>query len=154
MTLEQVAQEVRDKGHAISINKLWRIENGRTNKVDYVLKSVLEACFKENANPEDTIDAEPAGRLAVRNRIPATVVSLAVASAIAALVLFFLGENRGGVEEKAFSRPSNTTALTGSTLNSPGNPPSEKPFVQNEFPAPCPRKHRHALSGNCWNPIR
>ena len=47
MTLEQLAQEVRGRGYSTSINKLWRIENGATRRVDHRLKDILESCLAE-----------------------------------------------------------------------------------------------------------
>ena len=127
MTLEQVAQEVRDRGQPISINKLWRIENGRTKSVDHVLKSVLEACFKETMDSEDATATEPVGSRATRLWIVALAMFLLVSAVVGAIV--FSTGSRSGLQERAgkagdkaqASRAtggSDTEALAGNNLQS------------------------------------
>ena len=47
LTLDDLTQEVRKRGYPVSINKLWRLENGKLRKVDYELRIRLEAFFDE-----------------------------------------------------------------------------------------------------------
>ena len=126
-TLEQVAQEVRDRGQPISINKLWRIENGRTKSVDHVLKSVLEACFKETMDSEDATATKPVGSRATRRWI-VTVAMFLLVSAVVGVVVFSTG-SRSGLEEQAENAkdqaqasraagPSHTGSFAGSILQS------------------------------------
>ncbi len=129
MTLEQVAQEVRGRGQPISINKLWRIENGRTNRVDHVLKSVLEACFKETVDSEDATATKPVGSRATRRWIVAGAMFLVV-SGVVGVVVFSTGP-RSGLQEQAekareqeqaqasrAAGPSHTGSFAGNILQS------------------------------------
>lgn len=47
LTLDDLTQEVRSRGYPISINKLWRLENGKLKKVDYELRIRLEEILDE-----------------------------------------------------------------------------------------------------------
>ena len=47
LTLDDLTQEVRRRGYSVSINKLWRLENGKLRKIDYELRIRLEAIFDE-----------------------------------------------------------------------------------------------------------
>ena len=47
LTLDDLTQEVRRRGYPVSINKLWRLENGKLRKIDYELRIRLEAIFDD-----------------------------------------------------------------------------------------------------------
>ena len=47
LTLERLAQEISDRGYAVSVNKLWRGEKGQFKGLDYALRVNLETFFEK-----------------------------------------------------------------------------------------------------------
>ena len=59
LTLERLAQEISDRGYAVSVNKLWRVEKGQFKRLDYALRVNLETFFGEGQSNADPAEAGP-----------------------------------------------------------------------------------------------
>ena len=59
LTLERLAQEISDRGYAVSVNKLWRVEKGQFKRLDYALRVNLETFFGKGQSSIQPVEAEP-----------------------------------------------------------------------------------------------